>query len=302
MLRGLSCRIAVAALFAGAAAVAQTGEDSQPDGDGEIVVNARPEASPDEFQRAVDTFVEDLGEPGPFDRISRWGEGVCPRVSGLPKEFGEFIAARIKDVAAQVGAPIATECGDRPNVQVIFTRKPQELADDVRRNHKLLLGYHAFGEAGELATFRPPMKSWYVTQTIFQGYNEIDIANGPVPPGAATSRLRLPHKSRFAFALIVVDTNLVDGEEIGPVADKIAMLALSNAAPYEGCSRLPSVLDLLEPECGSGASGGLTEYDQTYLKALYAFDGDEVQGAMRNAIAGRIIAELGPPAGDAASR
>ena len=47
---------------------------------------------------------------------------------------------------------------------------------------------------------------------------------------------------------------------------------------------------------------GLTAYDQSYLKALYRFDGDELKGFMRETIAERIVEDLGPLAGRASER
>jgi hypothetical protein len=305
MHEGWSIRFAAVACFAAVPAMAQTApEAAAPVTESQIVVTAQPEATPREFERAVESFVTDLGAAGPINRISRWGEAVCPKVAGLSDPFNAFVTTRIKEIAAEVGVPAAAECGDRTNVLVIFTTRPHELANDVRRNHKVLLGYHHVGETKSLAAFRPPMKSWYVTMSLIPGaYQAIDAAYGPKPPGRSGSRIRPPYQSRFAFALIVVDSNLLEGEAIGPVADKVAMLALSNPGPHDACSPLPSVLDLLEPECGPGAvDDGLTEYDETYLKALYAFDRDELKGLMREEISDRIIAELAPLAGDAASR
>lgn len=286
--------IAAAALFAGVPAWAQ-GEGEQV-GESQIIVTAQPEITPREFERAVESFVKDLGEPGPINRISRWGEAVCPRVTGLSDPFNAFVAARMKQVAVQVGAPGLAECGDRVNVLVLFTSKPHDVAADLRRNHKALLGYHFVGQTKSVAAFRPPMKSWYVTMSIIPGaYAAVDAAYAPSPPGIAGSRIRPPYQSRFAFAVIVVDSNLLEGREIGPVADKVAMLALSNPGPREGCSPLPSVLDLLEPECEANEpADGLTAFDESYLKALYAFDRDELKGLMREEIADRIVAELGP--------
>jgi hypothetical protein len=308
MTRLLPSLFVAVALFVGASALAQDGSEAPPGerpvAEGEIVVTAQPEASPREFARAVESFVEDLGQPGPINRISRWGEAVCPRVAGLSQPFNDFVTARIKQIAADAGVPAAAECGDRANVLAIFTTKPQDVAADLGRNHKALLGFHYVGQTGSLAAFRPPMKAWYVTVSIIPGkYAAIDKAYAPAPPGTAGSRIHPPVQSRFAFVLILIDSNLLKDQAIGPVADKVAMLALSNPGAHDGCSPLPSVLDLLEPDCVSDdPADGLTDFDRSYLKALYAFDRDELKSLMRGEIADRIIAELGPLAGDAAGR
>jgi len=65
----------------------------------------------------------------------------------------------------------------------------------------------------------------------------------------------------------------VGGTEIGPIADYIAMLALSQPETLDGCNEFPSILDLMSASCTSRSKPtALTESDLAYLKALYAAD------------------------------
>jgi hypothetical protein len=254
--------------------------------------------TPESFEEAVTKFVRDLGRPGPVNQISRWGEPVCPTTEGLSPGFNDFVSERIREVAARVGAPGPGDCAGGANVSVMFTTKPDRLMTHVRKHHAGLLGFHHIGERKSLAAFQPPMKSWYVTMTTVPGqFASIDHAYGPGVPGGTGSRIRLPYKSRFALVLVVVDADLIEGQAIGPVADKIAMLVLSRPAPRGGCSSLPSILDFLEPACPSGeAAQSLTAYDEAYLKALYAFDRDELKGYMRDTVRDYITENAGPSA------
>ena len=143
------------------------------------------------------------------------------------------------------------------------------------------------------------MKSWYVTMTSVPGaFAMFDQAYAPGPPETGSgSRIHLPLHSGFALALIVVDPSRLEGREIGQVADRIAMLALSRPARHAGCSALPSVMDVLDPACGSNSDDhGLTSYDEAYLKALYATDLGEPRGYERDLMARRILKEGAPPA------
>lgn len=205
---------------------------------------------------------------------------------------------RIWEVAARVGAPGPADCGDAVNVSVIFTSEPDRLMAYVRKHRPEFLGFHPVGQRKALAAFQPPMKSWYVTMTTIPGrFEVIDHAYGSGIPAGTGSRIRLRLKSRFAFILVVVDANLIEGQPIGPVADKIAMLVLSRPERREGCSSLPSIVNYLEPACPSGISTqALTEYDEAYLKGLYAFDRDERKRYMRDKAGDFMAEELGPPA------
>ena len=62
---------------------------------------------------------------------------------GLKPEFLAFIAARIRAVAQEIGAPVdpAPDCA--PNIRIVFTTAPQALLDNVRKKHAGLLGYTA---------------------------------------------------------------------------------------------------------------------------------------------------------------
>ena len=237
---------------------------------------------PDVMKRidsAVTSFVHTQARPkvGAIYRFSQWGYQVCPTTFGLTPDMNAFVSQRIKDVAAKAGVPGDGTCSGT-NVLVVITSQPAALMADVRDHHENLLGYHFIGETKALAAFQPPMKSWYVTTTskpvyITKNspvYRVLDYAYGPMVDCPQERCRFLPvMKSRFAFALIVVEAGRIAGKPIGAVADEIAMTALSRAGPREGCSPLPTVMDLLDPACPPSDTG-LTPYDEAFLKALYA--------------------------------
>ena len=261
-----------------------------------VVVQGRSPQAQKAFDEAVKGFLHDMGRPGPIGQISRWAEPVCPIVAGLTPAMDRFVDDRIREVATRVGAPGPADCGKGGNVMVIFTTQPGQLMTDIREHHEGMLGYHFVGETRSLAAFQPPMKSWYVTatRTPAAGTMMIDAAYAPGPPGGSGSRIPLEYRSEFAFATIVADANRLEGQQIGAVADRIAMLVLSRPAPREGCSALPSILDFLDPACPSGVSReGLTAYDEAYLQALYAYRGSELRSVQRRAMASTVASRTG---------
>ena len=268
-----------------------------------IVVQAHKSKTDKAFEAAVGKLVHDLGRPGPIGQIARWREPICPRVMGLTQSFDDFVSQRIGDDASEVGAPHSQTCHDF-NVLVVFTTEPQKLMADVRDHHPALLGYHFSGETKALATFQGPMESWYVTATSiktgikdYRTARQVDVAYAPGPPTGTGSHIPPELVSEFALELVVIDANPLDGQEIGPVADKIAMLVLSKPAERETrgeCSPLPSVMDVLDPKCPSAKSiDGLTSYDKAFLKGLYSYQGNELRAFERAKIAERIVQETG---------
>ena len=265
---------------------------------GEIIVRGHAAKVPKSFDTAVRKFVHDMGRPGPIGQISRWRQPVCPITAGLTPAFDDFVNRRVRQVAARVDAPGPGDCREAANVMVIFTTKPDQLMVDVREHHEGLLGYHFVGQTKSLAAFEPPMKSWYVTVTTMPGgdFAMLDQAYAPGPPAGSGSRIQPEYRSEFAFVLVVIDANLLEGQAIGPIADRVAMLALSRPAPRDGCGSLPSILDLMDPKCPAGGSiQGLTAYDEAYLEALYAYRANEMRSMERKSIARRVEDETASP-------
>jgi hypothetical protein len=93
---------------------------------------------------------------------------------------------------------------------------------------------------------------------------------GQEPEGCAGSRFTHCVSSLFVHVLIVGDYNAMGGREIGPIADYVSLLALSQSRSLDGCDALPSILDLLSTKCdGRSPPDSLTDSDIAYLKALY---------------------------------
>jgi hypothetical protein len=91
------------------------------------------------------------------------------------------------------------------------------------------------------------------------------ISTGSLIPGRRVSSIM--------NVLIVADANKVAGQEIGPITDYIAMLALSEPRSLDDCNTLPSILDLMSDGCnGREKPKGLTDSDIAYLKGLYVAD------------------------------
>ena len=73
---------------------------------------------------------------------------------------------------------------------------------------------------------------------------------------------------------IVADSKTLEGKDVGLVADDLVMLALSQPKSLDGCTALPSVIDVFAkaPCPGRDPPDGLTPADAAYLTALYSAD------------------------------
>ena len=241
---------------------------------GEVVVPGKkapklPENLPDKVWKDVKA----RAQPSHTGNLSRWMVTVCPGIYGLNPKYAASVSQRITEVARKF-VQVRPEPCHGINVLVAFTTVPQELMDDVRKNHPGLLGYHYVQEERKLAAFKGPIQAWYVTATngiIDNGYGGNGVRTGGTTTGVPTGRLNNGQASSLRFVLIVVESSQVKGQPIGRIVDYIAALALSRTGARKGCGPLPSILDALDRACpASAALETLTAYDESFLKALYS--------------------------------
>jgi hypothetical protein len=264
----------------------------------EGVTVVAPKVEQDKLPQMVSRFVEGHGATSRIEQLSRWSVPLCVQTGGLSAPFNAYVSARVKLVATAVGAPLDKHPNRnfpcKTNLLIIFTTKPQELMDNVRKHHSDALGFHYAAQAERLARFDRPFKAWYVTGTQAEGDGiQEDREFDRTPGGTAGSRLTKHLASRFIGVLVVIDANQILGHQIGAIADDVAMLSLARATELKGCSELPTILDFLSPDCPTTADPeGLTAYDVAYLKGLYSVDPEENLSAQRSEIGSRILREV----------
>lgn len=219
--------------------------------------------------------------------------GVCPAILGLPAAYNAFVDRRIREVARKIGAGVEPEGRCQPNVQVLFTEDPQGVVNALsRRTGGAILGMHTWRETVQIVRVTRPIQAWWVTgvvndskgtnavivgrdgvQDTGHGRVVVDNAYGPGMFTGSGSHVPPRNSGQIVNALIVVDTRKLGGVPIGPVADYVAALALSQARSLDRCSKLPSILDLFAVDCPDTARPqALTDSDYSFLSALYTSD------------------------------
>lgn len=258
-----------------------------------------------EQDEAINAFVRSTAPPSRLiGKITRWKDRICPRTQGLAPKYAAFVSARIRAVAQAAGAPVNPDAACRPNIDIVFTTRPQALLNTVRKTAPIVLGYFdTTAQADALAQVTRPIQAWYLTQTRdLHGMAQVDgrFSNGeieiPYGPGLV---MRLPYAnaatvtgnhlgngltSDFFHVLIVAEPAKLKDHEVGTLADYIAMLALAQVALPDGCQQLQSIISLLAPGCGADVAA-MTDTDRGYLKGLYSFNPGSTIGVQRNEVA-----------------
>ena len=240
--------------------------------------------------------------------IPRWQTGICPEIRGLRPDLADFISRRLLEIAAQAGAPVK-EKSCAPNLSVTFTPEPQKLLDNIRAKDAEALGYHG------AVIISHPIQAWYSTGTVdidghvFKDvetiYHDDTINPFMVPPKfIVTSSTPMPKvegmpgrtglKSRFLGVFIIVDSHQTANLQVNAVADYLAMLALSQTKAYDSCQMVPSIANLIAPDCDDKLKpDSATASDMAYLKGLYAKDAGASLIVQQDQIAGEMATALG---------
>jgi hypothetical protein len=254
------------------------------------------EADRRRLDRAIPDFIEAHASPARTGQYARWYTAICARIAGgLPKEFEQFLRSRVADVAQSVGARANRDPNCSPNVQVFFAANPQQQLDELVRSEPVLLGYDFQSQSKGAATFSGLIRSWYLTATRGR-YDDVvrDTPDSPFTASLHQSTLSDKRSSLIWEVVVIADGRKVAGYPVGPVADYIAMLVLTKNRSGDVCGELPSILDLMVPNCrADDQPATLTAADTAFLKALYSIDMNLATSLQRSHIRKLMLGELG---------
>jgi hypothetical protein len=226
---------------------------------------------------------------GTRGNLARWRGGkqsICPVTVGLSPGYNAFVTARLRALAAYVGAPVQSDPQCKTNVQILFTNNPQERMDDVLKWASVYFRNRYSGGMKDLITFKGDraIQGWYMTTSggalvlntdvALVGLNLLPVwpQITPLYNGSDTlgTRTGSGGGSGIGIVILVVDTTKVVGYTIGTIADYLAMLTMTVVQSPDNCDPLPSILDLMSSSCGAREKPiAITAGDLAFLKALY---------------------------------
>lgn len=235
--------------------------------------------------RLIQDFVGEVAAPNPGRGIARWDNAVCIGVANLENEAAQYIVDRVSTVADDLGlSPGLPGC--RPNVLIIATNEPSELATELVRTRQRAFRMGGSGMDRGAAALREfqssekPVRWWQQAMPIdsssgqravrIRGECQNDCTRAtdfaPVIPVFAASRLSTQIVDNIFRTIILVDARQTSGLSAQQLADYIAMVTFAQIDPQADTSPYVSILNLFDsPETTSG----LTSWDQAYLKGLY---------------------------------
>ncbi len=255
----------------------------------EVIVSARRA----ELAPRVRAFVNEISVLEQGEGLARWHMPVCPQVTGLRQENGEFILERISEIARGAGVPLAGEhC--QPNLFIFVTLDPKQLLTAMEKRHRAV----TFGNVRPLdidefiATPRVA-RVWYNcavetpdSSTPAYGFppdGQLTLPTGAGQPGGSggampakvttdwerASRVTRTAERAFTYVYIIVDAGHLQGVTLGQLADYLAMMGLTQIKPGAKLSDAPTILRLFDG-APQAALPHMSDWDRAFVKSLYA--------------------------------
>lgn len=277
MLLGL---MAMAATQASGALQQARPQVRQPD----VVVEGRREA---ERRRAAETLVRRVAPAPVQGQLGRWYGPVCPVVMGMSDDLNGRVAARIRAVAAEVGAPVG-EAGCAGNVLVAFAADAAAEFRMIRRDKPWLVESIPLPDWQALRTSSAPILWWSSTIVESVDGNQIGLESfRPILRQFRASRLSTLTRANRKAAIVLVDAARSSGASLDAVADYAAFVVLSGTRFDRPKGATGGILDLFDakPEQRPAA---LSDTDLAYLTGLYRAVPDRLAQVQASSIAAEI--------------
>ncbi len=234
--------------------------------------------------------------------LELWRIPACVAVAGLQRPQGELVYGRVTRTMSDAGAPVGKN-GCAPNLIIVMTTEPEIFLRAWRKRDRRLFGAASPSLVNQFFDRPLPVRAWY--NTSYSGEDgSPGTTSSPLSSSAAAgggggggmgesggalsstqfqamlaeiptfrapyggTRLRLTAVPDLSSTIVVVDLKQCEGFSWGALADYIAMAALTNVDLHANFSDVPSILALFG-EPADKRDAGLTDWDRSYLKALY---------------------------------
>src|SRR5690606_35634392 len=226
-----------------------------------------------------------------------WQRRVCIGVHNLENTAAQYIVDRISSLALDVGLDPG-EPGCRPDVNILFSTDARQMASLMVKSQPRVFR-PAGGNAGmdlglaaldDFAESDRPVRWWHASLPVDARTGQAAIAMPGDPPPtvrlAGPSRIKSGIRDDMLYVIIVVDVTQLAGKTWQQIADYLAVVSLAQIDPRTNPVSFDSILNLFT---NPGAYSGLTDWDRSYLRALYTFDQERVPRAQRGDIVSRIV-------------
>ena len=277
-------------------------EAASPTGADEVIVRGRRlEEIESDLRLQIRDFIGEVVATPPGRGFARWHHRVCVGVHNVEKSAAQYILDRISLLALDVGLEPG-EPGCAPQVNIVFATNARETAAAmVEKDRRIFMP--VAGDAGmdlgrvsleEFVESARPVRWWHVSLPVDArtGAAAIELPRGcfevycpPTVNVAGPSRLHNGTRDDLLYVIIIVDASQLKGKTWQQLGDYLAILSLAQIDPSTNPAAFDSILTLFT---NAAAYSGLTDWDRSYVQALYDIDLERVATLQTNDIINRI--------------
>lgn len=253
-------------------ALPASAQDEAPGADEEIVVTGEREPS---SAREVSRQARDIsGITGDLhDKpLARIEDPLCPGVIGLKQAAAELMIDRIRWNAERLAMRLAGDSGCSPNLIVAFVEDGKAQIAELHANQPWLFQSLTLPERRALLEEGGPVRVWTTAQQRTRDGMPVQRRENLTDPPVvqmwmAHSKIYLTIREDITQVVVLFDRDAVRGKTVIQLADYATMRGFARTRPTEGEAPLGTILALFD--AGRAVPGGLTEFDQAYLRSVY---------------------------------
>jgi hypothetical protein len=282
---------------------APASEAEAPPVDEVIVRGRRLEDIEADLRIHVHDFIGEVVRTPPGRGFARWHNRVCVGVHNLENRAAQYIVDRISSLALEVGLEPG-EPGCPPDVNIVFATNAKETASLMIEDRRAFMP--VAGNAGmdlgraaleDFAHSERAVRWWHVSLPVDArtGGPAIEVSKNcgqahcfPTVNVAGPSRLHNGTRDDILYVIIVVDATQLKGTTWQQLGDYLAVVSLAQIDPSSNPADFDSILNLFT---NPAAYSGLTDWDRSYIRALYEFDQERITSLQANQIVSRIVEE-----------
>jgi hypothetical protein len=249
-------------------------------------ITVQGERERDFVRHKIKTYISAI-EPLPGQPLGRWERyaPLCPLAAGLPRTEGEYILKKVSQIAVESGAPMGrAHC--KVNLYFVFSSHPDALIDAWSHRDPWMFDDTLHQGGTVIRHFlhaTTAVRTWYnIFYTSFDGLPMAMMSDTAHAWGGLVHDLW--------SVIVIIDARRAKGVSYDQLAAYIAMVGLAQIRLDGKLDDAPTILHLFsDPE---KAPQGLSEWDKSYLKYLYAATPSGIR--QRLEIARSMVADIAP--------
>jgi hypothetical protein len=254
----------------------------------------------------VKKFVNQIAAVENGAGIPLWKNPVCPLVNGFRVQDAGVILRRLAEIARAANVPLGGDGCFPPNLFIVATDDPKGLLQ--QWNNESPTRMEVFGGAAqdlfagapqsaidEFITTPRAVRVWYYTRGEDATGLTLSAQESPYTP-PVIDHVEASHivsnsiTYDFFRVFVIADQRQLHGVTIAQLADYLSMVGLAKLKPGARLGDAPTILRLFGAAPRT-APAGLTDWDEAFLKSLYATE--QRSTLQRRQIARDMVRQIG---------